>query len=352
MAFGKRSAGDVPAGRPSASLDSASDAGDTLLSSPDITAVRTRVTNPGGFDRSFAFLAAGVVVFAAGAAFAAPTLLSAIGVGAVRPIEQVVAGLDRQGARAALATEAFPDADGRAFMTSLAANFPNEHGRLLDTLTDAAMTGSDRDKLYAVVNDWSLTFAPGQMAAIGRTGARGFDEGVTLLTNALELVESEVPGCTGAGMQKLAIDEPNFLARLTKYDGRGYHYSMRAGRAFVELAAAGRSTRAFDVKLTANDNSAIQSAFFSMITDPQVSTAMQMAITPEAGMPASRDAVMNKLNFCQLGRTVLIKMKNLPEGTKSRLFGTLMSQDLRQFTSGQGFSGPTGGLPLSLLSAH
>ena len=86
-------------------------------------------------------------------------------------------------------------------------------------------------------------------------------------------------------MQQLAMD-PTILQRLTKYDGRGYHYSMRASRTFLDLAAAGRNAPAFDTRLTANDNSAIQSAFFSMLADPQVSSIMQMAAELFAHMSA------------------------------------------------------------------
>jgi hypothetical protein len=119
------------------------------MSAPGIGAMRTVVANPGEIDRKFIALAAGVVVLAAGAAIAVPSAISLLG-GNVRPIEQVVAGLDRAGARTALAAEAFPDADGQAFMTSLAANLPREHSRLLDTLADTAMAGGDRDGLPEV----------------------------------------------------------------------------------------------------------------------------------------------------------------------------------------------------------
>lgn len=353
MAFGKRSASDLPPARIAVAHDGPSK--DSLMSAPSsvevLGAVRTVVANPGGIDLKFIALAAGVVVLAAGAAIALPSLGSVLS-GGVRPIEEVIANLDRPAVRTALAAEAFPDGDGRAFMTSLATNFPREHGRLLDTLADTAMAGGDRDALFAAVNSWSISFAPSQMAAVGRTGARGFDEGVTLLTDALKFVEDEAGGCSGTRMQQLAMD-PTILQRLTKYDGRGYHYSMRASRTYLDLAAAGRNAAAFDTRLTANDNSAIQSAFFSMLADPQVSSIMQMAAAQQTGMGNGMQSdIMNKLNFCQLGRTVLIKLKGLPEGAKSRMFGTLMSQDIGRLAGPGAFSGPNGGSPFSMLQGN
>ncbi len=256
MAFGKRSAGDPPPAPPKAAFASPTD--DSLMSAPGLGAVRTRVSNPGDIDRKFIALAIGVVVLAAGAAIAVPSALSALG-GNVRPIEQVIAGLDRAGARTALAAEAFPDADGQAFMTTLAANFPREHGRLLDTLADTAMSGGDRDALYISLNAWSLNFVPAQMSAIGRTGSRGFDAGVAVLDDVLVVVEKEVGGCTGAKFQQVLQQQSGlaFFERLTRFDGPAYHTGMRANRAFVDLAAAGRTLPAVSTTLTANDISIV-----------------------------------------------------------------------------------------------
>ena len=332
MAFGKRSASDLPPVRMPAEHQGASD--DTLMSAPGLSAIRTVVANPDNIDRKFIALAAGVVVLAGSAAFALPSLVTVLG-GNVRPIEQVIAGLDRNQARTALAAEAFPDADGHAFMTSLAVNFPREHGRLLDTLADHAMAGGDRDDLYTSLNAWSLTFVPAQMPAIGRTGARGFDEGVTILGDALKVVEAEVGGCTGDKFRQMS-QGPAFLERLTRYDGRAYHLGMRANRSFVELAAAGRNAPIVSTTITANDMGAIQSTFFSMMSDPQVMNLMQAAGSARGGGFDAQSALLNQVNFCQLGQTVLIKMKGLPDGTKARLFGTIMSQDIRSLSSPAG----------------
>lgn len=346
MAFGKRSAGTAPPLR-MPQLDAAP-SGDSLLSSGGVTAVRPPVSNPGEIDRKFIALAIGVVVLAAGAAIAAPSLAS-IFTGGVRPIEEVIAGLDRPAARNALALEAFPDADGKAFMTSLAANFPGEHGRLLDTLTDAAMAGGDRDALYLSMNGWAMNFVPGQMVNVGRTGARGFDEGIAILDDVLKVAEKEVGGCTGTKLQQAMMD-PSLMERLQRYDGAAYHTGMRANRAFVDLAAAGRKTPAFSTQLTADDMSVVQSTFFQMLGDPQVMNIMQAASASRGGAGAQAQ-LLNSVNFCQLGRTLLVKMRGLPEGTKTRLFGTMMTQDISRYNAAA-FSSPSGGLPLNLLSGR
>jgi len=351
MAFGKRVAGDPPPAPPKIASTAPSD--DSLMSAPGLGAMRTVVANPGEIDRKFIALAAGVVVLAAGAAIALPSAISLLG-GNVRPIEQVVAGLDRAGARTALAAEAFPDADGQAFMTSLAANFPREHSRLLDTLADTAMAGGDRDDLYSSLNAWSFNFVPAQMSAIGRTGARGFDAGVAILDDVLVVVEKEVGGCTGAKLQQLVQQSsgPAFFERLTRFDGPAYHTGMRANRAFVDLAAAGRTMPAISTTLTANDTNIVQSTFFSMMSDPQVMSLVQAAGAAQAGGYDAQSRVLNDVNFCQLGRTILLKLKSLPDGTKGRLFGTLMAQDISRFSGPGAFSGPNGGPSFNMMLSN
>ena len=187
----------------------------------------------------------------------------------------------------------------------------------------------------------SITFVPGQMPAIARTGARGFDEGVVVLEEALKVFEAEVGGCTGDKLQTIAQD-PAFFERLSRYDSRAYRLGMRANRSFVELAATGRKSTAVSTTLTANDMSALQSTFFSMMGDPQVMSLMQAAGSSRYSGNDSQSAILNKVNFCQLGQTILLKMKTLPEGTKGRLFGSIMSQDLSRLTAPGAFSGPSG----------
>lgn len=334
MAFGKRAAGDPLPQRAPAVIE-------TEVNADGVASVRTVVSNPGGIDHKFIALAVGVVVLSAGAAIAAPSLLSAFG-GGVRPIEDVIAGLDRQQVRTALALEAFPDPDGKAMMTSLATHYPQAHGKLLDALADSAMSGGDRDDLYLALNGWTMDFAVDVLPAVGRSGAEGFDKAVALVNEGMHFVESEAGGCTGAKIQAFLMN-PQTFADLQRYDSKAYHFSMRASRDFVELAAKGRNAQQIDTKLNANDTSALQSTFFSLIADPQISSLMTSAANGGMDQFEMQQKVMNELNVCQLARAVVLKLEKLPAGTKARLWGTAMSGDPTRLMAGQGFSSPFGG---------
>jgi hypothetical protein len=334
MAFGKRAAGDPLTPREP-------DPTETEVSIEGVGKVRTRVTNAGGMDHKFIALAAGVVVLSAGAAIAAPSLMSAISGGA-RPIKEVVAGLDRQQTRSALASEAFPDEDGKVFMTSLATHYPKEHGRLLDALADSAMAGGERDELYLAVNAWSMNFAVDALPAVSRSGAEGFDKAVAILNDGMRVLESEAGGCTGRKLESF-LQNPNALTNLTRYGGKGYHLGMRATREFVELAAKGRNAPRIDTRLNANDMNALQSTFFSLISDPQVSSLIQMSGSGGMENSAVQQKVMDELNVCQLARAIVIKLEKLPAPTKARLLGTALSGDPTALLAAQGFASPFGG---------
>ena len=330
MAFGKRAGGDPrPPVQPKMDVV---EEGAPLI--------RARVTNPGGMDHKFIALAAGIVVLSAGAAIAAPSLMSVFSSG-IRPIKEVVAGLDVQQVRTALAVEAFPDEDGKAFMTSLATHYPKSHGKLLDALADQAMAGAERDELYVTLNLWTTNFAVDVLPATARTGAEGFDTAVALFNEGLQLVEAEAGGCTGKKLQ--AMISPESIQKLTRYDGKAYHFIMRANRDFVELAAKGRNAPKIDTRLTANDTTALQSTFFSLVSDPQVSNLMTSAMNSSMDQLAMQDHVMESLNICQLGRAVAIKLEKLPAGTKARLWGTIMSSDPTKYLGTQALSSPFGG---------
>ena len=332
MAFGKRTAGQAPPPyTPPVEQSGTSDP----------AAVRTRVTNPGAMDRKFIGLAAGVVFLSAGAAIAAPSLMSMMSGASVRPIEQVIAGLDRNAVRQALALEAFPDESGRAFMTSLATNFPLEHDRLLDRLADAASAGGDRDGLFMVMNAWTMGFAPEHISALGRTGAEGFDKSLGILKEALQMVESETGGCTIKSLEGFMKD-PSNLTDLTHYGGDGYRLSMRAGATMVDLVAKGRNAPPAEARITPDDEIALQSTFLSMMSDPQVMNLIQTGMNPRS--PSMQAEVAQNLNVCQLGRTLIIKLESLPAGTKSRLFATALSADFSALAGNLGSPFGTGGL--------
>lgn len=283
-------------------------------------------------DKSFAAIVLGVVIISAGGAMAAPSVLSWVGgsvSGGVRPVGTVIAGLDRDHAKAALSREAFPDQAGRDFMASLQSNFPEDHDRLLGNLADKAMQGGSRDELMVAVNEWTIDFAPRNLSAIGRTGADGFDQVLSFASDGLRLLEASGGGnCTLGSLQKLAANPEN-LTRLGSYGSEGYKLSMRANRMLVDLAAKGRNAPPADTNLRPEDEQAVQSAFYAMMQDPQIMSLMQTAMMQQQrGGPSSTamNSAAERLNVCQLGRTVVVKLKNLPSGTKARLWGLGMSQ--------------------------
>jgi len=276
-------------------------------------------------DMGFAALALGVVVVSAGGAMAAPSALSWVGSfssPSVRPIETVVAGLDRDAAKTALAAEAFPDKHGRAFMSALADKFPEDHDRLLGNLADTALRGGDRNDLNLAVNKWLVDFGPRNLSAIGRTGAKGFDQVLTIASEALDFLEHAGDGgCTLRSLEKM-VSDPKALTDMAAYGTKAYEFNMKTSRALIDLAAEGRNAPPPDTTMQPQDERAVQSAFFSMMRDPQILSLMEMATSGRGG----QEEMASKVNICALGRTVVVKLKNLPAGTKSRLWANALQQ--------------------------
>ncbi len=113
-----------------------------------VLSVRTRVANNGGIDKSFIAIAVGVVILSAGGAIAAPSVLNMFEAGEAAHDCRTGQGLDRDEVKAALATEAFPDAEGRAFLQSLEANFPESYDRLLGRMTQHRPHGRRSRRAY------------------------------------------------------------------------------------------------------------------------------------------------------------------------------------------------------------
>lgn len=339
MGFGKRSAGDAPPLREAVQPQQPAD-------SEGVLSVRTRVANHGGLDKGFIGLAAGVVVLSAGGAIAAPSVLTMFGNGNVRPIAEIVAGLDNDQLRTALASEAFPDEHGRAFLSSLESNFPQSYQRLVGDLTTAARAGADRDDFVLSVGAWSMEFGPDNLQYVGRTGAQGFDQMLAVVSDGLAVVNKELGSCKLEAMQKLAED-PMSMMSLTSYGSEGYKTGMRANLAFVELAARGRNAPKPVAELNADDSSALQSVFFSILTDPQMMDLVQNAMWKTGGSAEDmQHTVAANLDFCQIGRTVIAKLERLPSGTKSRLLAAAFSGDLLQGGPMMGMDGMSMSMPI------
>lgn len=272
-----------------------------------------------GLDMAFIALTLGVVLVAGGGAFAAPSVMSWIGgFGGepVRPISQIVAGLSRDDAKVALATAAFPDKPARVFMARLEASFPSDHDELLGALADNALQGGDREALASGLNAWGAPFIMENLPAIGRTGARGFDEALAVATDALDFLETAAGGrCSSDAIMKMAEDPQKLLA-LGAYGSKGWEFNIRSFDAMVRLAADGRNAPEIDAQLTPKDEQALQAVFMSIMLDDRIMKLMQTAMS---GDPSQVD-LDSSLNVCELGRTVIGKLESLPSDTRSRLW--------------------------------
>ena len=351
MSFGKRGTGE---GHPARNLLPPP----TLEPATDVSVGRMKVANPGGIDTGFIALAVGVVFLSAGAAVAAPAVFEMFGT-QVRPIETVVAGLDRTQAKAALAREAFPDGEGRAFMSALQTHFPEDHDQLLNVLADEALDGGDRDDLMKELNLWSVEFVPPILPAIGRTGADGFDELLNIGGGALDLVETTA-GCTADKLEAFVSDPVN-LTKVAAYGSPSYKFSMQASEKLVNLAAKGRNAPPPPTDFRREDQDALMTAFFGMMMDEQFMGIVSSASSGDDF--ASRSEAMRKVDICKIGRSVIYKMRRLPFGTKERIFGVatqaldnMPADVMKQLMSGQagypgipGLNAPPSGFPTHML---
>lgn len=318
MSFGKRTPGSPPPAAPMVQPQRTPDT-DGVLS------VRTRVAGGGGIDKGFIALAAGVVVLSAGAAIAAPSVFGALSSGQVKSISELVAGLDSKQMKAVLANEAFPDAEGRAFLASLKQNFPESHNRLLDGMVTIAETGGDRDDMVIGLTQWGMEFAPSNLEYIGRTGAEGFDTLLHVVTESLDVVKDTTGNCSLGSVKRLLEDE-NALTEASRYGSAAYKVTMETNRSFVDLAAKGRTAPKPIARLNADDENALQSVFISFITDPQMVQLAQQAMRADNRADVEK-TLESSLDLCQIGRSIIVKLERLPAGTKSRILATMLDPD-------------------------
>ncbi len=287
----------------------------------------------------FIALVAAVVLLAGGAAFAAPAATSWIesafsGQAKVRPIAEIVAGLDQREAHAALAAEAFPDKSGRAFMQTLNTHYPTEHDALVAAFTETAMNGGDRKDLILDLNNWGARFTLVRLGDFGRTGARGFDAFLDMADDAVDIMNDlDGGGCNLRNLKRYG-ENPNLLVGLGDYGTPLYRMNMDASRTLVELAAYGANQPRPDTTLTSQDEEALQRTLMALVRDPWV-VDLQMQVMRTGAIPKDDD--LPNIDICKFARSAIKRVRSLPDGTKARvlamgseLYGPMVSQQALQ----------------------
>ncbi|MEZ5936806.1 MAG: hypothetical protein R3C52_01145 [Hyphomonadaceae bacterium] len=275
------------------------------------------VTSPGSdsaFSAGFMALVAGVFIGVIALGLAGPSLLTSLGsLGGevkLRAVPVIVEGLDRGDAKTALATQAFPDRQGAAFMKRLKTDFPKEHDRLTGQLADIALSGGERTELIEAVNLWSADFSMRHIGDLGRTGAKGFNAMTGIASDAIDLLEKAGGGACDAGALQSLAQDPARIAELGTYGTPAYKLNMKANLTLVSLAADGARTAPVDASLTPQDERALQRLMVSMMQDRRVQK-IQVAALSNGSAP--------DIDVCDLGRVVIDKLDSLPSGTKGRL---------------------------------
>ncbi|HEV7693014.1 MAG TPA: hypothetical protein VGO52_19425 [Hyphomonadaceae bacterium] len=339
MSFGKRSPGnDNPRPPPPPPVDS-----ETRERPSPAAGMRMSVAGAGAFDARFAVLAVGVMAIAAAGAFA----VSMIGGSfvKVRPVAEIVTGLNREQVKAALALEALPDKHGQVFMATLKASFPSEHDKLLGQMAETAMRGGDRNTLAIDVNEWLLPFAIQNMSNLGRTGAAGFDFALETADAGLDYVSHTAGGCTAqtlTGPQSVFSDPNRILAEFS-YGTKAYEFNIKTSTRLVALADAGRSAPSVAAQLTPQDEAALQSAMMSLMMDRDVMTLVQSGMSRNASGGVNIDSeALYRIDICKIGHTAIDRLRKLPPDTKARVWGVGMNE-LRKMVGPNGFQMPAPG---------
>ena len=239
----------------------------------------------------------------------------------VRPIAEVVAGLDRAEARTALGREAFPI---RMAAPSWSASPPASRRNTTACSIPCRQRHGRRRSGRPVLGDECVVdgLRPAEPRSLQPHRRRRLRQEHQHRQQRLKVIEAEAGGCSAKQVRRFFLS-PTGFADLQRYGGKGYQLGMRATRDFVELAARGRTMPPAQRRLDANDNNALSTAFFSLMGERQVLDLIQAAAMSGVDEQQLRDQLASSVNLCQLGRTVLIKLEGLPSGTKARLFGTV-----------------------------
>jgi hypothetical protein len=127
---------------------------------------------------------------------------------------------------------------------------------------------------------------------------------------------------------ELASD-PQKLMALSAYDSEATQFGMGAYRTLVNLAAEGRNAPVIDTTPTSQDEQALQSVVFSLMMDERVMKLVQAASAGDT----SAASLESTLDVCELGNTVIAKLKSMPSDTKARIWAMGAAEAVKSLRS-------------------
>lgn len=271
---------------------------------------RSKTTAPGGNNLIFPLALAGVVI----AAFAAAWFLFGAGGGNGSAPDLSAISSAQTPAIAAHMTSR----DEQRYIGALS---QLDAGAVGDLDARLARSGLSREQEIEAIMTSGAEVLMQNMDALRYVSAQDIntmlDTGIAQLRAA---ERSNSPLCQGAMLEHLSNQSPREIERWMAQNGLDaelvYSTTMAYQADIMEMLVRAKASPTRHGPLTPRDEAALQGLMMSMMSDPQVMSAM---------MASNQSQAMANLDVCALGTSVLTRVRALDDGLKGRAWAAMFS---------------------------
>lgn len=242
------------------------------------------------------------------------------------PGQAEVPGLSDTSADRSL-VEAFDDAPTLAFIQKLNAASPSAANELEREVRRAKARGADKVELGILVLEAGTKAVADNLTRLGRADVDYFNRILDHTSTSLQaLSRSGAPYCKGSDLVEFAnLPDQQLYAAVFDRVGHGaglYEFSIELNGIFLDAIRDARAAPVSYARLNASDAQALQTLAFSVMTNPD----LMLLLNTEGKSRAEMDEVLEAVNFCDLGVTLIGQVDSLPDETKGRLWSELWLQ--------------------------
>ena len=230
--------------------------------------------------------------------------------------------------------QAFSDEASRAYFAALSVADPRSYSELERRI--ARQSGAPTDDLRMSVIEHSESFFRRNAGVLARADVRHVDAMILNARAGLrQAIRANSRFCRGSTYAALSEMSEQEVRRMLE-GVIDYGWNIGFQTLLAEAVMDAKQNPVDHGEMTRRDETALQGVMMSLMADPQI-----MPLIMSSNGNASPEEILARLDICELGDSVLVAVKTLPQETKARAWAMMMKEGGRSnpFSSVQGFPG-------------
>jgi hypothetical protein len=213
------------------------------------------------------------------------------------------------------------DPDSKTYLNTLDATFPSAANQLRGQLIEARRRDAPEAEVSLMLLKAGYEPLIGSLDRLSKADIRYFNRVLSLTEDRIEtLSQSGARYCLGSDLVEYAsLAEQQLYRTVFDHIEPGdplYSYLLEVNGLLFDAVRDARSDPNIYARPSQSDMGALQTLGVSVLTDPDIT----LLLTTEGKSRSEMDAVLETVDFCELGLRMIGRVDGLPSQTKERIW--------------------------------